>query len=104
MSDPFVHLHVASGYSLRHGASHPRALVERAADHGMDALALTDRDGMYGADPTLSERLGLRRQWLHAMRLGFRHPGTGEAVEYSSRYPADLQHALDVLAGVTPGA
>ncbi|MCW2777682.1 MAG: polymerase subunit alpha, partial [Frankiales bacterium] len=49
MSDPFVHLHVASGYSLRHGASHPSALVERAADHGMDTLALTDRDGMYGA-------------------------------------------------------
>ncbi|MGI8536403.1 MAG: PHP domain-containing protein, partial [Mycobacteriales bacterium] len=48
-SDPFVHLHVASGYSLRHGASHPRVLVERAAEHGMDTLALTDRDGMYGA-------------------------------------------------------
>jgi error-prone DNA polymerase len=47
--DPFVHLHVASGYSLRHGASHPRVLVERAADHGMDTLALTDRDGTYGA-------------------------------------------------------
>ena len=46
--DPFVHLHVASGYSLRHGASHPRALVERAAEHGMDTLALTDRDGAYG--------------------------------------------------------
>ena len=48
MSDPFVHLHVASGYSLRHGASHPRELVGRAADHGMDTLALTDRDGAYG--------------------------------------------------------
>ncbi len=47
--DPFVHLHVASGYSLRHGASHPHLLVERAADHGMDTLALTDRDGTYGA-------------------------------------------------------
>jgi error-prone DNA polymerase len=47
--DPFVHLHVASGYSLRHGASHPSALVQRAADHGMDTLALTDRDGAYGA-------------------------------------------------------
>ena len=47
-SDPFVHLHVASGYSLRHGASHPRVLVERAAEHGMDTLALTDRDGAYG--------------------------------------------------------
>jgi error-prone DNA polymerase len=49
VSDPFVHLHVASGYSLRYGASHPTALVERAVDHGMDALALTDRDGVYGA-------------------------------------------------------
>ncbi|MFQ1001037.1 DNA polymerase III subunit alpha [Modestobacter sp. SSW1-42] len=49
MSDPFVHLHVASGYSMRHGANHPADLVTRAADHGMEALALTDRDGLYGA-------------------------------------------------------
>ncbi|MEP6696984.1 MAG: DNA polymerase III subunit alpha [Pseudonocardiales bacterium] len=49
MADPFVHLHVASGYSLRHGASAPRVLAERAAEHGMDSLALTDRDGVYGA-------------------------------------------------------
>nr|CAA9352268.1 MAG: Error-prone repair homolog of DNA polymerase III alpha subunit [uncultured Nocardioidaceae bacterium] len=48
-ADPFVHLHVASGHSLRYGASHPHVLVERAADHGMDTLALTDRDGVYGA-------------------------------------------------------
>ncbi|HEX2175522.1 MAG TPA: DNA polymerase III subunit alpha [Nocardioidaceae bacterium] len=47
--DPFVHLHVASGYSLRYGASHPQALVERAVEHEMDTLALTDRDGLYGA-------------------------------------------------------
>ena len=49
MSDPFVHLHVASGYSLRYGASHPHTLVERAAEQEMDTLALTDRDGTYGA-------------------------------------------------------
>ena len=47
--DPFVHLRVASGYSLQHGASHPHVLVERAAEHEMDTLALTDRDGTYGA-------------------------------------------------------
>ena len=47
--DPFVHLHVASGYSLQFGASHPHALVERAAEQEMDTLALTDRDGTYGA-------------------------------------------------------
>ncbi len=47
--DPFVHLHVASGYSLQYGASHPHVLVERAVEHEMDTLALTDRDGVYGA-------------------------------------------------------
>ena len=49
MGDPFVHLHVASGYSLQHGASHPEVLVERAVEQEMDTLALTDRDGTYGA-------------------------------------------------------
>jgi 23S rRNA pseudouridine1911/1915/1917 synthase len=55
-------------------------------------------DTMYGADPSISAKLGLERQWLHAKRLGLRHPGTGEDVEFESGYPADLQHALDVLA------
>lgn len=54
-------------------------------------------DEMYGADPTLSNRLGLTRQWLHAVRLGFQHPATDENVEFTSRYPEDLAHALDVL-------
>ena len=56
-------------------------------------------DTMYGADSTLSERLGLSRQWLHAMRLGFAHPATGDTVSFESTYPHDLQHALDVLSG-----
>jgi 23S rRNA pseudouridine1911/1915/1917 synthase len=55
-------------------------------------------DLTYGADPVLAKRLGLERQWLHAMRVGFVHPGTGEYVVYESTYPDDLQHALDVLA------
>ena len=45
----FVHLHVASAYSLRYGVASPAALAARAAQHGMRALALTDRDGLYGA-------------------------------------------------------
>jgi len=49
VSDPFVHLRVASGYSLQYGTSHPSALVRAAADADMDTLALTDRDGLYGA-------------------------------------------------------
>ena len=57
-------------------------------------------DPLYGADPVLAARLGLDRQWLHAVGLGFVHPGTGEYVEYRSTYPADLAHALDVVRGV----
>ena len=47
--DGFAHLHVASGFSMRYGASMPEELVERAVAHGQGALALTDRDGLYGA-------------------------------------------------------
>ncbi|MFF1879335.1 RluA family pseudouridine synthase [Leifsonia sp. NPDC058230] len=54
-------------------------------------------DSMYGADPTLSARLGLTRQWLHAVQLGFAHPATGDQVTFTTGYPDDLQHALDVL-------
>lgn len=56
-------------------------------------------DAMYGADPTISGRLGLTRQWLHAKQLGFRHPESGQHVVFSSNYPTDLQHALDLLRG-----
>jgi 23S rRNA pseudouridine1911/1915/1917 synthase len=58
-------------------------------------------DTTYGADPVLAERLGLSRQWLHAVRLGFRHPGTGEQVSFVSDYPEDLQVALDRVADVS---
>jgi 23S rRNA pseudouridine1911/1915/1917 synthase len=54
-------------------------------------------DTMYGADPTITARLGLTRQWLHAKRLGFQHPATRQYVQFESPYPADLQHALEVL-------
>ncbi|GAA1547898.1 DNA polymerase III subunit alpha [Actinomadura kijaniata] len=44
-----MHLHVASACSPRYGVAAPEALVRRAAEMGMDLLALTDRDGLYGA-------------------------------------------------------
>ena len=56
-------------------------------------------DLTYGADPVLASRLGLERQWLHAVRLGFEHPETGEQVVYESPHPADLAAALDVVRG-----
>jgi 23S rRNA pseudouridine1911/1915/1917 synthase len=54
-------------------------------------------DRLYGADPVLAARLGLQRQWLHAVRLGFAHPADGRLVEFTSEYPADLAQAIDVL-------
>jgi len=45
----FIHLHVASSYSLRYGTASPRALADRAVSDGASAIALTDRDGLYGA-------------------------------------------------------
>ncbi|MGL4172791.1 MAG: RluA family pseudouridine synthase [Actinomycetota bacterium] len=54
-------------------------------------------DVSYGADPTLAHRLGLTRQWLHAVELMFVHPGTGLPVRFRSAYPDDLLHALTTL-------
>jgi 23S rRNA pseudouridine1911/1915/1917 synthase len=54
-------------------------------------------DLLYGADPVLAARLGLTRQWLHAVRLSFHHPADGRLVSFTSAYPEDLARALDVL-------
>jgi 23S rRNA pseudouridine1911/1915/1917 synthase len=54
-------------------------------------------DLTYGADPVLAERVQVARQWLHAVRLAFTHPGTGTWVEFASEYPDDLAGALQRL-------
>src|SRR6266513_969232 len=46
---PYVELHTASAFSFLQGASLPESIVERAADLGYPAVALLDRDGVYGA-------------------------------------------------------
>ncbi|MCA8952214.1 MAG: error-prone DNA polymerase, partial [Planctomycetes bacterium] len=46
---PYVPLWCKSNFSFLEGASHPDELVEQAHALGLDALALTDRDGLYGA-------------------------------------------------------
>ena len=56
-------------------------------------------DAMYGADPSISARLGLTRQWLHATQLAFTHPDSREWVTFTAEYPQDLAHALSVLRG-----
>ena len=55
-------------------------------------------DSLYGADPTFAKRLELTRQWLHAVRLRFNHPTTGDELEITSDYAPDLAHSLELLA------
>jgi 23S rRNA pseudouridine1911/1915/1917 synthase len=54
-------------------------------------------DLLYGADPVLASRLGLTRQWLHAVSLSFEHPDRSGQVSFDSRYPSDLQHTIAIL-------
>ena len=54
-------------------------------------------DLLYGADTVLAARLGLSRQWLHAVSLAFDHPADGRRVSFTSPYPPDLARALDIL-------
>jgi 23S rRNA pseudouridine1911/1915/1917 synthase len=51
-----------------------------------------------GATPRLEAALrGFRRQALHAARLGFDHPVTGQAMEFASPLPADMRDLLEAL-------
>lgn len=50
-------------------------------------------DSVYGGD----NAAGLTRQALHAQRLAFRHPMTGEELAFSAPLPADLQEACQAL-------
>ena len=45
----FTHLNVASSFSGHYGVTHPALLAEAAAASGASALAITDRNGLYGA-------------------------------------------------------
>lgn len=52
-------------------------------------------DTLYGGKPAL----GLTRQALHAHRLAFRHPASGEPMSFRSPLPADLAAAWDQVSG-----
>ncbi len=60
MTSRYAELHAHSNFSFLDGASHPERLVERAAELGYEALAVTDHDGFYG----------LVKFWSAARRVG----------------------------------
>lgn len=76
---------------LRTGRTHQIRVHFSALNHPLVG------DLTYGADPGLAAELGLTRQWLHAVGLGFNHPVTGQYVSYTVDYSMDLQYALDYL-------
>ena len=49
MTERYVELHAASAFSFLEGASLPEELIERAVELNMPAMALLDRNGVYGA-------------------------------------------------------
>jgi error-prone DNA polymerase len=119
MSDAFAHLHVASGFSLRYGASTPATLVERASALGQPALALTDRDGLYGAvrfvqacdeagiAPVLGVDLAVQHRQAdtvagQGIQPGRVNPFRGGA-EVDPRHPRVTVLARGQGAGVDPG-
>ena len=105
------------GVGARPAVTHFR-LVEAFPEHTLEAVALeTGRthqirvhfaaighpvvgDPVYG--PTSGDQLGLRQQALHAHRLAFDHPVTGERIDVSSPLPPGFQMALDRLRAAQP--
>ncbi|MFD5876580.1 DNA polymerase III subunit alpha [Streptomyces sp. NPDC060322] len=84
----FTHLHTVSGFSLRYGASHPERLAERAAERGMGALALTDRDSLAGTVrfARACEKAGVRP--LFGAELAVAPQPGGEGLARRPRTPA----------------
>jgi error-prone DNA polymerase len=76
---PYAELHCHSNYSFLDGASHPEELVEQAARLGLEAIALTDHDGMYGVVrfAEAAEQLGVRTVFGAELSLGLSGPQNG---------------------------
>jgi error-prone DNA polymerase len=60
--EPYVELHASSAFSFLAAASAPESLAERAAELDMPALAIADRNGVYGAARfhTAAKRCGVK--------------------------------------------
>ncbi|SDD16947.1 error-prone DNA polymerase [Actinokineospora iranica] len=78
---PYAELHCHSNFSFLDGASHPEELVEAAALLGLDAIAITDHDGMYGVVrfAEAARELGIRTVFGTELSLGLTAPQNGVA-------------------------
>jgi 23S rRNA pseudouridine1911/1915/1917 synthase len=102
------HRMAVSGAASRQARTHFTALELLGAETYLEARLETGRthqirahfaaighplvgDVTYGGE----QKYGLDRQFLHAHRLAFAHPGSGEAMAFASELPADLAAALE---------
>ncbi|WP_026422482.1 error-prone DNA polymerase [Actinokineospora inagensis] len=78
---PYAELHCHSNFSFLDGASHPEELVEAAALLGLDAIAITDHNGMYGVVrfAEAAREVGIRTVFGTEFSLGLTKPQNGEA-------------------------
>ncbi|MGQ0775172.1 MAG: error-prone DNA polymerase [Pseudonocardiales bacterium] len=76
---PYAELHCHSNFSFLDGASHPEELVEEAARLGLDAIAITDHDGMYGVVrfAQAARELGVKTVFGAELSLGLTAPQNG---------------------------
>ena len=97
--DSITHYETVEAFS---GATLLRVSLETGRTHQIRVHMSAHRhpivgDTLYGADPTLAERLGVSRQWLHASELEFTHPVSGALVQVECGFPDDLNVALERL-------
>ena len=80
-SVPYAELHCHSNFSFLDGASHPEELAEEAARLGLDAIALTDHDGMYGVVrfAEAARAYGIKAIYGAELSLGLSEPQGGHA-------------------------
>jgi error-prone DNA polymerase len=78
---PYAELHSHSNFSFLDGASHPEELAEEAARLGLEALALTDHDGLYGVVrfAEAARAVGVPTAFGAELSLGLTRPQNGEA-------------------------
>ncbi|HTI26437.1 MAG TPA: error-prone DNA polymerase [Kutzneria sp.] len=78
---PYAELHCHSNFSFLDGASHPEELVEAAGRMRLDAIALTDHDGMYGVIrfAEAAKEVGIRTVFGSELSLGLSMPQNGIA-------------------------
>ncbi|HEX4702121.1 MAG TPA: PHP domain-containing protein, partial [Pseudonocardiaceae bacterium] len=76
---PYAEVHCHSNFSFLDGASHPEELVEQAARLGLDAIALTDHDGVYGAVrfAEAAKELGVHTAYGAELSFGLPEPQNG---------------------------